>query len=95
MDEQFRREYMCEYVIDHEFEAYVKSWEIYHKTADQLDGHIKVPRDIYDVKLMREASEAGQMAQRRYLMEKSIASASIDKKKWQRAKQEALRRLGK
>lgn len=91
----FRQEYLGEYVKDDLYEVLVEAWMAYHKAADKIDGHIRYPRDSYERRLVRMAAVAGTQARREVLEKAGIPRHKIDKDKWNRAKLEALRRLGK
>lgn len=93
--EQFRREYLNEYVRDIQFERYVEAWTAYYEAADKIDGHIINPTTHKEFQTLRDAVAAGQMASQNVLLKHSIPTASIDKEKWRGARHEALRRLGK
>ncbi len=94
----FKKEYQQEFAIDHEYELYVQAWEVYHKTADQIDGHIKYPITKDEYNLTRVAGKSAIKAQEDFMYMMGILkpcpkSSPESWKKWQQAKLEALRRL--
>jgi len=95
----FKQEYLSEPMIDHEYEAYVKAWMVYHQTADQIDGHIRRPIGRHQHTVVRRAAGAGRRAQVEFLYMMGIVEPNQKNtegwKKWHSAKGEALRRLGK
>lgn len=86
---------LCEHSKDELFDLYVDSWFIYHRAADRIDGHIFHPRNKGDVEWVHRAAAEGGREQEDFLISCGIERKSINKKIWQRAKKEALRRLDK
>lgn len=96
----FKREILGEFAIDHEYEQYLACWMVYHQTADQIDGHIKYPTCTEEYETVRLAGKLAINAQSdfMYMMGIKIPSPKYSPegwKKWNAAKLEALRRLGK
>lgn len=89
----FLREYMGEWVVDPLFETYLNSWLIYHRVANEIDGHVKHPQSISDIKLMNKARIKAQRHQAYYLADNQIYSFPRGEK-WRDANQEAQRLLG-
>lgn len=96
---KFRREYLQECAIDHEYEMYLTAWTVYHQTADQIDGHIKNPRNVAELTLVRMAAKAATKAQEEYMYMQTglpcIGSDIKKSRKWHDAKLEAIRRFSK
>jgi len=96
----WRQLLLGEFAIDHEYETYYKSWMVYHQTADQIDGHIKYPRDSAELYLVGLAARCAIKAQEYYLHQAGLSKPSISSSgetwsKWRDANREALRRLGR
>lgn len=90
-----------EWKTDHEYEEFVRGWMAYHVAADEVDGHLP-PGHPDQYKLTKYAVRAGWEAMNRVLgfagsnpfmggLMKNVERAT----KWQNAKLESLRRLGK
>lgn len=94
---EFHRELLGEWIEDKEFEAYVDSWMAYHRAANEVDGHIKVPRTHEEYALCHLAVCRGAHAQKSFLINAGIEYKASRRNdfKWQKAKIEALRRLDK
>ena len=71
-----------EFPTDNEFEYYVDAWTRYHNAADSIDGHYKGQSHLTGLAIREGKREMGDVIVK-------------DKGKWNRAKIEALRRLGK
>lgn len=88
---EFERLVLGKFVVDEEYETYVKAWGRYYYAADQIDGHIKYPQTKEENKLCRLAVIAGVDAMTAYLISKELRTPGYKDKKWQSAKREALR----
>lgn len=81
--------------LDPIYESFVEAWTLYHKAADAIDGHLP----LGDYSLNRAAVLAGQTALKKYMDDIGLSIPSSlfndDVTDWNRAKIEALRRLGK
>ncbi len=75
--------------------AAVKAWMAYHSAADAIDGHIRAPATRDEFELCRRAAAAGRRAQLLTLEILGVKEREIPLDVWNRAKLEALRRLGK
>ena len=90
-ENEVKRLILGEFVIDEQHEAYIQCWVAYHEAANSIDGHIKTPNNLYEVKLCRYATRLGFSAMNN--MKEKLQLINIDKEKWRSAKLEALRRL--
>lgn len=88
-DEQWRREYMCEFIHDPLYEHYVQAWLHYHQAADIVD------RGSMDSILIKFAAKAGQAAMDAYLNANSLEKPRVmtsERKLWKLANLEAIRK---
>ena len=87
-----------EYHIDHLYELYVKAWMVYHQTAHEIDGHIENPVTAAEWATTVRAMRTAVKAQTDFLLANCMIRPTSQErttyKKWNAAKQEALRRLG-
>lgn len=79
--------------IDVEFELYYQAWIVYHTTANRIDGHIKRPRNKEELKLIQLAAREAQYMQKSFLKECGVLIYHVDRKKWNRAKLQAIRNI--
>lgn len=97
MDQKFKNEYLGEFPVDQEYEFMVQAWIVYHKAADLVDGHITVAQNDEERDLNVKAVLAGTHAMTRFaiahLTPTEIRNLRKNRKKFQSAKLEALRRM--
>jgi len=90
---EFSRKILGEWIEDKEFELYVDSWMIYYRTADEIDGHIRFPRNVQEYAVCHIAASRGASAQRQFLLDAGVEIRNRNMKKFRKANLEALRRL--
>jgi len=95
INHKFEQEFLCQRVVDEEYESFVMAWTAYHKAANEVDGHLPMG-DPDQRKLGPIAVRAGYEAMNKVmpLLAKPDDPKSELYKKWHSAKMEALRRLG-
>lgn len=96
---KFRQETLGEFKVDEEFEFFVKAWTAYHEAADRVDGGFPFAYPFRS-KFTHLAVKAGREAMAQIIHRDEVSrimrrTDPVRYKKWQSAKLEALRRMGK
>lgn len=83
----------AKFELDFLFEEYVRAWMAYHIATNRVDGHT-ILGSPEQIRLVSSAVKAGLVAMREVIPLASLIGPYPEKKEWNRAKLEALRRLG-
>jgi hypothetical protein len=87
---EFKQMYLGTFEQDPRLETLIQSFLVYHRAADEIDGHIVYPVTKEERATCRKAFLAGQKAQEEYLQGLNIV-VQIGSDEWNNAKKTALR----